>query len=600
LRGEFALSDSPADADFDLAWGEGGVQQVWGLGVPAWRLPFELLARLVGQSPFPDRLAFMAAVTVLSYILLRTFVVSGTPRGLGEFCDAIKRSPLRLISLVALLLFPPMLTLLGGRVLVYEEAAAYAYLFSIALFTGLVAFWRQPTMMRFLCLSLFSGLVGFTRLPSLAYGLATVVMALAVTRRLRWPWWKSFTGIGLFGFGGLLLLWTNWLRFGAPMEFGYALQLNLMYELRFPAAYSQEPIGPAAKELFGSLFLGPDLNGTRYLDSGIVPGQSSAPRWRNFYHTTFDASYLVLLLLFWGLMLWRCRRRLVAQICNLPYRRIAFCGGGVVSKRATILPQPADCKSAIRPIANLRYGDAMLALAALWSLLSFIPLVAFYLRSVAISSRYMLDFAPAIAVGVGGLVLCLGQIAESSRNKRAWMAMLLTGAGLWWGYEIATAQHETPGSGVLLRHELPASVHNDKALIALPGAYRADVPEKYGIPKNRQGWRNENGETGSLVILFVDDPTEIRLEMEAGPDAKLTPEDYPQIIQVKVGWEPLKLQSIVSEGAKQVLTFAEPRRAAFRHGVQVLFIGLAGPDDFTEPQSRFRLLSVSWKKQDGV
>src|SRR5678810_464689 len=33
LRGDLALSHSPAALDFDLAWTRGGVQQVWGLGV---------------------------------------------------------------------------------------------------------------------------------------------------------------------------------------------------------------------------------------------------------------------------------------------------------------------------------------------------------------------------------------------------------------------------------------------------------------------------------------------------------------------------------------------------------------------------------------
>src|ERR1041385_2270998 len=60
LRGEFALSRNPADltlVPWDLCWSQGGVQQVWGLGIPFWRLPWEGLAKLAGLQMFPDRIA---------------------------------------------------------------------------------------------------------------------------------------------------------------------------------------------------------------------------------------------------------------------------------------------------------------------------------------------------------------------------------------------------------------------------------------------------------------------------------------------------------------------------------------------------------------
>src|SRR5262245_1708389 len=44
LHGSLSLANSPMALRNDLAWHNGGVQQVWGLAVPAWRLPFEILA----------------------------------------------------------------------------------------------------------------------------------------------------------------------------------------------------------------------------------------------------------------------------------------------------------------------------------------------------------------------------------------------------------------------------------------------------------------------------------------------------------------------------------------------------------------------------
>jgi hypothetical protein len=46
----------------------------------------------------------------------------------------------------------------------------------------------------------------------------------------------------------------------------------------------------------------------------------------------------------------------VAQICNLPYRRIAFCQLRD-NRGAKEGPTPADFKSAIQQIVNLRYRD---------------------------------------------------------------------------------------------------------------------------------------------------------------------------------------------------------------------------------------------------
>jgi hypothetical protein len=51
------------------------------------------------------------------------------------------------------------------------------------------------------------------------------------------------------------------------------------------------------------------------------------------------------------------RGRNVAQIFNLPYRRIAFGGALPASARHEFFAASADCKSAIQQIENLRYGS---------------------------------------------------------------------------------------------------------------------------------------------------------------------------------------------------------------------------------------------------
>jgi len=51
----------------------------------------------------------------------------------------------------------------------------------------------------------------------------------------------------------------------------------------------------------------------------------------------------------------------VAQICNLLYRRIAFCGASASANCPRTFSRPADYKSAIRQITNLRYAAALCA-----------------------------------------------------------------------------------------------------------------------------------------------------------------------------------------------------------------------------------------------
>ena len=97
LSGSLALHDDPRKVGYDMAWAEDGVQQVWGLGVPVWRLPFELLAKFSGVAAFPDRVALAAAIIVVSYALLRLAVPLSKPE--------------RLVGALLLVLFPPFLTL---------------------------------------------------------------------------------------------------------------------------------------------------------------------------------------------------------------------------------------------------------------------------------------------------------------------------------------------------------------------------------------------------------------------------------------------------------------------------------------------------------
>src|SRR4029077_13140293 len=72
FRGTFALQPVPQGQRADWAWGIGS-QQVWGLGVPFLRMPGEVLARLVRQPSFPDRVTLVIVFAPVLFAARRAF-----------------------------------------------------------------------------------------------------------------------------------------------------------------------------------------------------------------------------------------------------------------------------------------------------------------------------------------------------------------------------------------------------------------------------------------------------------------------------------------------------------------------------------------------
>jgi hypothetical protein len=72
FRGTFALQPVPNGQMADWAWGNGS-QQVWGLGVPFVRMPFEALGKLAGGVGFPDRMTLLLAFTAVAAVLSAAF-----------------------------------------------------------------------------------------------------------------------------------------------------------------------------------------------------------------------------------------------------------------------------------------------------------------------------------------------------------------------------------------------------------------------------------------------------------------------------------------------------------------------------------------------
>jgi hypothetical protein len=552
LRGSVALSPSPTGMEHDLAWGKGGVQQVWGLGVPVWRLPFEAAARASGQPAFPDRFALAAAITVVAYVVIRALTALPSANA-AVWMSGIAESPARAVAALVLLLFPPIITLSRGPFNVYEEAVAYSYYYAIAMFALSLTFAQSPTLGRYVILSFLSGATGFIRPTILSYGIASTAWSFAAARAAGWKFRRAALGPAIFAIGVTALLASNIHRFGAPLEFGHKLTMSaghLMYLTRFEGPFSDEPLQSAAAELLGSLFFVKDLNGFRVFDPGVVAFQSPTLRWRHFYQTTFDVTTLMAALGLWGL-----------AACSL--RRPA-------SKSAT----------EIRGVA-------------VWAAISSCLLALFYLRFSCMSSRYIVDFAPAFAAAIAGLLLA----SSHRRGGPIANAFLLGLVGVWWTYEVTAADQAFPPTPVMTQAEalhltLPLALTEP----AFPRSYQASEIQidHLKIQGNCRGWQGPDGAAETLVALFVRDPSIFELEIEP-----LEPHEHDAAfheIRPRLGNIELSLQSIEPITSGKRLTYSLPDNPAIRTGVQFVCIALAPPEKVVK-KSAFKLKSVRWQPE---
>ncbi|HEX2689729.1 MAG TPA: hypothetical protein VHN14_24090 [Kofleriaceae bacterium] len=659
LDGRLALTTAPEGLRHDLAWTPHGVQQVWGLGAPLWQLPFEAFGRLIGVSPFPDRIALAAWLAVMLVVLIRAFapraaspgaLPGGQPeiraaqpeprpddprtgRGRVRAIDA-RLSQIGVVLLTALL--PGLVSVLRGRIGVYEEAAIYAYGAAMILLGGLVAVYRAPTTARYLVLLGFAGLTGLFRPTVWFYGLATALVASAMLVRQRGQNATRAIALGgaLFVAGGGLLYATNAQRFGRGSEFGHRLNVHSLpgniVATRFSYPFERASTIEAARELFGSLFDGPERRSKRgFYQTGLHRGQSPLPRWREYYFTTFSWPYMPVLLagLVLGALAWR------------------------------------------------RRGDRLARGLGAWAVLGGAPLFVFYLHSPSVSSRYQLDLAPALAAllviawracvarwprrGFAALVvLWAGAVATSKyarpkgisdpidRGQAAITTYEITRAAAYdralppaydradpllptWidvaqsyvrcsdalGARIACDAPAMPGDVVLRGHQAgpwfvdhyvipdqlpepvcrPAADDGDPARSCTPAPGLLDDPAAVydgtwlappPLYLNGFGWDLATGRVPPATVFYVDDPAYIALDVTGPVDT-----DWDHAVRVAIGLDHLRLVAAAGTAGGARLWFAGSRHP----GLQVVFVAF-GPDrEIDQPRSSFGLAAIRWR-----
>jgi hypothetical protein len=593
LHGSLALSTNPAALAHDLTWSEGGVHQVWGLGVPLWRLTFEVVWRVLRQKGFPDMLAFAAALGVAAWLLLRALVEvvcfreTDAPASADRFRVESRWNAATVCWCVSaaglVLLFPPFITLVHSRFDIYEEVVAYEYVYGVALIASLVLLATSGQRVRFWSLCALAGLGGLVRPTLFFHGVAAVIAGAFVLawkhrvslepRKTRGFRTTVVTGVTLFVIGGGLLWATNRMRFGDGFEFGHRLNVQRfygsLYATRFDDPFRDEPFFSAARELFGLLFLTKEFSGGSFYLPDFFPGQSPTVRWREMYATTYDVSFFVLLI----------GSAVVGMACVGKLWR--------TRKRTTVgSTSPAED---LLPIAAL----------TVFGLLGSAGLLGFYLRNCVISSRYLADLMPGSAALLLAGWLAWGRYCAAHR-RAGWLlggsCVLLVG---WLAWEIGRGSSAYGPPRPITWKEVEQRCSHPLPKVTFPKSGRYQSPAdaiQTKMPYNGAGWEPETGMVMPCVILFVDTPE--FLELEFAPIGEAVTETGLNHLRAKIGLEFLIRETVRKTERGWLVRFKGPTRRQYQRGIQPVFLATVPNTHLADGSAPWRLLRVQWREPD--
>ena len=518
---------------------------------------------------FPSRIAFGVALLIVSWAALWLLVRATKAQERGLVAWDWRFSTVVLPAVALIWFFPSFTATLKSAFRVYEEVSAYGYLSAILLGVVLAWYCVKPSGTRLGLLFTLAGLSPFVRPTMGVYGGAAVLVGAWFAIRTRLAAWKLACGatiyVGLIG----LLLWTNAVRFGAPLEFGHSLNVShhfgSLYSTRFASPYESEPLVPALREVIGGLLFDAPFNYGGWFRKGVFHWQSDTLRWRDNYLPAIGWPIIGFAALGSILALW------VGQ-----------------SNEAG----PRSC------VASLVAYSAMAT----------VGLTAFYLRCPVISSRYYYDFSGAVAVAAATVWWCLARWAVT---KRLWTGVVaaIAGAGLC-GYlchraqvassrEVDVVSCTREGYQQLLQRTWKAKA---APLSTAPGRGAVELKSgrldgRLGIPYEASGWSAGFGGAVSVcTIHFVRDMQFLELEVE--PVAtEGAPGPTPELIQAKVGLEHLDRESIEPlAGNRLRIRFSAPRNPDYRRGSQPVFVAWVPKEKLAEEFAPWRLHRISWKQ----
>jgi hypothetical protein len=548
LHGHLYVGNSIGQIGHDLAWHAGQVNQIWGLGVGLWLTPFEFAWRLLGGKWFPDRIPLGIALALLA----------GYAWSLGRlFATNAKRSTVG-IGFVWLIVFCPSIWALnqGGRP-VYEETSLYALLVSMGILIAVVRVAHFGLRRDYLICASLAALSALMRPTHGIYGLAGMVVSSAILMKQR-RFKIIIFGNAIYVAGLMVLLITNWYRFGSPMEFGHRLTITgeiVVFMTRFGNPMRHATILQAGKELYSWLFLFHQLPVGISGTDQVVPWQAPYARWRDPYMTTFDPGWAIVVAAgFFGTVLWLGRKI---------FRR--------------------------RAVDSLSWGpaEAVIIGTFVWASISAGALLAFYLYFPNLSARYIMDLAP----GFTGFALLVWFWVS-----RRWPRIGLMVLSSWLGYGILTVQYR-PSPLALLEQaeiltELPRATN--KAFDGIHGKYDfLNHPGDSGLFGNGKGWKKEDGEARAIVMLAIDAPEFV--EIVVGP-GKYSRDDglHHDAYRAAIDGHLIPVEKVNSEEGRTRVRFTVPEAIRRRAGEELLFLSFTSGYDMVDRESRRILYSVQW------
>jgi hypothetical protein len=220
-----------------------------------------------------------------------------------------------------------------------------------------------------------------------------------------------------------------------------------------------------------------------------------------------------------------------------------------------------------------------------WSLLAMLPLAGFYLSTPVISSRYMMDFAPAFAVALAVVWLVIAACCQR-RWSRVLACVLL---GVWLSSQLYLSRPVDRQLANITRTEFQMLRDHQLASTQAPAGIGHDQTlngPHSGIPFDGVGWERPSGALMPVVIVFVKDPEFFELDFETQPHPRIVAN--PENIRVKVGLEFLERTQITETGQGWRVRFRGPQQARWQKGVQSAFIA-------TVPKEYLAAQSTPWK-----
>jgi len=568
LDGHFELSHSIENIEWDLAWHDGRLNHVWGLGIGMWILPFETAFRCCGGRDLPDRIPLLVAVALLAWYTSRTAMVIAH----------LSRSRISGILFVYLTLaFPPLWNLAWGRKLVYEDTVLYATILALTLLMGTIRSFllRSPTDFYIVCV--LGALSSLVRPTFGIYGaIAPCLSGLAMlrfrgTHFTRNPRIVVQIGAGwiLVLAGFLLLVYSNQKRFGSPWEFGHRLNVSgdmIIYATRFGNPFAGVGSIDAAKELFSWIFLSPFHQTGDWCAPNILPWQANTIRWRDIYQPTFDPTWLLV----------------------LGYGLVA--GVGFLWHRGT-----KGTKARWKSLMGDKPFQRLITALLLWFAVASVALSAFYLRFPTISTRYILDFSPAfLSIFLAVMLL----------KVRRFPKTVVTAACLWLICEHMMllfhpgVEKSDPLKPFSFSEVQRLPVANGKKISEFKGKYTVEQhPNQTGIRYNGFGWFT-NGLSKSVISLMVDRPQLLEIclaEHQEGTERPAASGVY----RARIDNEELPIQYLTHEffGTNSAIRirFGIPAKVLRQNGDQVVFLCLTKSLEEADLRSIRRLYEIRWR-----